>query len=89
MIVRFWSPSNQQNTHNSLVIVDIEKNSIQSLCWYNLESYCDNGTIRHVTSGRIGYRADQAWDNDAVHKDTATTNIEKDEPKNLNLQPAS
>ena len=54
-----------------------------------LGSYCDNSTIRCVAFGRIGYRAGQARDNDAVHKDRVTANIEKDEPKNLNLQLAS
>ena len=59
------------------------------LCWYYRGSYCDNSTIRCVAFGRIGYRVGQARDNDAVHKDRVTANIEKNELKNLNLQPAS
>jgi hypothetical protein len=58
-------------------------------CWYRRGSYCDNNTIRGVALDQIGYRAGRARDNDAVHKDRIIVNIEKDEPKNLNLQPAS
>ena len=51
---------------------------VDGYCWYYRGSYCDNSTIRGVAFDRIGHRAGRAGDNNAVHKDRITANIEKE-----------